>query len=146
MSNQQLINAVKQKFNENHQHLKQIKFSVNNEYQHHTLTDTTNLNIYGGVSGKIDMDGYNHLTIKVSCSGMTSGISPAQNLKLYYSMDDITYVLGEVISTNEVPGDPGRYAGMIRVENVGFRFVKLFAVGVSAMLSGSVYTIQFTRR
>ncbi len=146
MSSLGIIEALTRLSTANHAHLKNIKNSVNNEYEDLTLPNSANLNVYGGKTDAITMDGYNHLTIKVSCSGMTGGISPVQNIKLYYSLDDITYVLGEVLETNEVPLEAGRYAGHIRVENVGYKFVKLFAVGVSGMLPGSVYTIHFCRR
>jgi len=146
MSNLGIIEAINRQNAQTHQHLKNIKKSVNGDYTSTTLEGTTNLNIYSGVSDGIDMEGYNHLSIIVHCSGMTGGISPVQNLKLYYSLDNATYALGEVITTNEVPGSAGTYSGHIRVENTGFRYVKLFAVGVSGMLPGSVYTIHFCRR
>jgi len=103
----------------------------------------TGLTIYGSNNGTaIDMNGYRNVVIKVR-STATTGLSPLQNLRLYYSMDNADFIMGEVIEQNELPGVLTNYQGFIRIENVGFRYIRLLAVGVKA--SPTAYYINYSR-
>ena len=88
------------------------------------------------------MEGHTHLVIQAT-STATAGVSTVQNLQVYYSLDDTNYVLGEVITQNNIPTATTQYAGFIRLERTGFRYVKLFAIGVSQ--SPSAITVKFSR-
>lgn len=111
-------------------------------YEAQTLGNANNLLVYGGVSDKIDMEGHTHLVIQAT-STATAGVSTVQNLQVYYSLDDTNYVLGEVITQNNIPTATTQYAGFIRLERTGFRYVKLFAIGVSQ--SPTAITVKFSR-
>tara|TARA_Y100000401_G_scaffold113007_1_gene113148 strand:+ start:251 stop:703 length:453 start_codon:yes stop_codon:yes gene_type:complete len=108
-----------------------------------TLTGTGALIVYGSNNGtSIDMKGYRHLTIKVRSSA-TTGTSPLQNLRMYYSHDGGDFCMGEIVEQNELPGGAGNYQGVIRIKDVGFRYVQLIAIGVVA--SPTQYWIHYNR-
>jgi len=114
-------------------------------YQDIDIGNANNLKTYANSTDAINMDGQTHLVITVVCTGMTGSLGKLQNIKMYYSLDNVNYVLGEVIDMNEVPNIAGTYTGFIRLERTGFRYVKLFAVGISGILPGSNYTIRYSR-
>tara|TARA_R100000231_G_C5324587_1_gene164476 strand:+ start:245 stop:1432 length:1188 start_codon:yes stop_codon:yes gene_type:complete len=117
----------------------------NTTYEDETIGNADNLKVYANSTDAIDMDTFTHLVISVSCAGMTGSLGKLQNIKMYYSIDNSTYILGEVIDLNEVPNVAGTYTGFIRLERTGFRYVKLFAVGISGILPTSTYTIKYSR-
>tara|TARA_Y100000114_G_scaffold65989_1_gene60495 strand:+ start:1821 stop:2693 length:873 start_codon:yes stop_codon:yes gene_type:complete len=114
-------------------------------YSNTDIGNANNLKTYADSTDAIDMVGQTHLVISVVCSGMTGSLGKLQNIKMYYSLDNTNYVLGEVIDMNEVPNIAGTYTGFIRLERTGFRYVKLFAVGISGILPGSNYTVKYSR-
>ena len=111
--------------------------------ENQTLAGVSALTVYGSNNGtSIDMDGYRHLVIKVRSSA-TTGSSPLQNLRLYYSLDDSDFTIGEIVAQNELPGSSGNYQGIVRLENVGFRYIRLFSIGVTA--SPTAYYVYYSR-
>ena len=119
-----------------------VQVNEDTEYESETLGNASNLTVYGSTTDAIDMLGHSHLVIQAT-STATAGASSVQNLKLYYSLDDSNYVLGETITQNNVPGATTQYAGFVRLERTGFRYVKLFAVGVTQ--SPSAYVVKYSR-
>ena len=112
-------------------------------YENETLAGANALTIYGTNNGtSIDMSNHRHLVIKVRITATTAR-SPLQNIKIYYSLDDADFILGEIVEQNELPNNAGNYQGMIRIENVGFRYVRLFSVGLKA--SPTAYYINYSR-
>ena len=113
-------------------------------YEAVTLTRIAPLLVYGSTSTtSIDMDGYTNIVIAVK-SLATAGSSTLQNIRVYYSLDNSNWIMGEVVSQYEVPGaSPVEYNGMIRIENCGFQYIRLFAIGVTA--SPTAYTITYSR-
>ena len=113
-------------------------------YETLSLTGLAPLLVYGSSSTtSIDMIGYRNLVIAVK-SLATAGLSTLQNIRVYYSLDDVNWILGEVVSQFEVPGAvPIEYNGMIRIENCGFRYIRFFAVGITA--SPTAYTITYSK-
>jgi hypothetical protein len=122
-----------------------LQVEENTQYEDENIGNADNLKIYANSTDSIDMNNHTHLVISVSCAGMTGSLGKLQNIKMYYSIDDSTYILGEVIDLNEVPNVAGTYTGFIRLERTGFRYVKLFAVGISGILPASTYTIKYSR-
>ena len=113
------------------------------DYENKTLTGTAGLLVYGVNNGtSIDMEGYRNLVIKVR-STATTGLSPLQNLRVYYSLEGGDFTMGEVIEQNELAGGLTNYQGIIRLENVGFRYVQLIAVGTKA--SPTQYWVSYSR-
>ncbi len=119
-----------------------LQVNEDSEYQDETLGNAANLLVYGSTSDPIDMEGHTHLVIQATATA-TAGASSVQNLQMYYSLDNTNYVLGEVLQQNNVPGATTQYAGFIRLERTGFRYVKLFAIGVTQ--SPSAYVIKYSR-
>ena len=112
-------------------------------YENETLTGANSLTIYGSNNGTaIDMLNYRHIVIKVR-STATTALSPLQNLRVYYSMDNADFIMGEIIEQNELPGIATNYQGMIRLENVGFRYIRLLSIGLKA--SPTAYYINYSR-
>lgn len=113
-------------------------------YEAVSLTGIAPLLVYGSTSTtSIDMDGYTNIVIAVK-SLATAGSSTLQNIRVYYSLDNSNWIMGEVVSQYEVPGaSPVEYNGMIRIENCGFQYIRLFAIGVTA--SPTAYTITYSR-
>jgi hypothetical protein len=112
-------------------------------YENETLTGANALTIYGSNNGtSIDMSNHRHLVIKVR-STATTALSPLQNLRVYYSMDNADFIMGEIIEQNELPNGTTNYQGMIRLENVGFNYVQLLAIGLKA--SPTAYYINYSR-
>ena len=119
------------------------RLELSTNYENQTLAGVSALTVYGSNNGtSIDVNGYRHLVIKVR-STATTGASPLQNLRLYYSNDDSDFTMGEIIKQNELPGSSTNYQGIIRIENVGFRYVRLIAIGVTA--SPTAYYVHYSR-
>lgn len=117
--------------------------SKQSSHENQELAGVSGLTVYAANNGtSIDMEGYDHVVIKVR-STATTGTSPLNNIKVYYSLDDSDFTLGEIIQQNELPGAATNYQGIIRLENVGFRYLRLFAVGVTA--SPSAYFVNYCR-
>ena len=121
---------------------KSISVKTKITYENLSLAEGS-LNVYGSDNGaSIDMSNHRHVAIKIRMAG-TGGLSSLQNLKVYYSLDDTDFVLGEVITLNELPGSAGNYQGFIVLKHVGFKYVRLFSVGVSG--SPTNYYIHYNR-
>ena len=86
----------------------------NTSYEDETIGNADNLKVYASSTDLIDMNNHTHLVISVSCAGMTGSLGKLQNIKMYYSIDNSTYILGEVIDLNEVPNVAGTYTGFIK--------------------------------
>ena len=119
-----------------------VQTNEDTQYEAETLGNAANLLVYGSTSDAIDMNGHSHLVIQAEATA-TAGASSVQNLRLYYSLDDTNYVFGEVMTQYNVPGATTKYVGFTRLERTGFRYVKLFAVGVTQ--SPSAYVIKYSR-
>ena len=114
------------------------------DYETATLTGLASLLVYGSSStSSIDMNGYRNVVIAVK-SLATAGSSTLQNIRVYYSLDNSNWIMGEEVKQYEVPGaSPSEYNGMIRLENCGFRYIRFFSIGVTA--SPTAYTITYSR-
>mgnify|MGYP003138375861 CR=1 FL=1 len=113
-------------------------------YENNTLGSNT-LKNYAGNSDLIEMTDHTHLVIQVACSGMTGSLGTLQNLRVQYSLDNSTWVMGETLSSDETPGTAGEYTTFARIERTGFLYVRLFAVGIGGILPASTYTIKYSR-
>ena len=120
-------------------HVKQI---VN--YENQTLTGANGLIVYGADNGtSIDMNGYRHLVITIEATA-TTGLSPLNNLMLYNSLDDTNFVIEYgYIKLYEKPQNLGTYHNTIKIENVGYRYVRLYAHAIQG--SPTAYTIKYSR-
>lgn len=126
-------------------HLGTIATKVSSNYENQTLAGANALTIYGSNNGtSIDMNGYKHLTLKIRATA-TTGLSPLTNLKLYMSLDDADFTLSEqhTIRLYEVPTLTGNYQNTYRVENIGFRYIQLYAHALQG--SPTAYYINYSR-
>lgn len=124
--------------------LEDISSNVKAVKENQTLAGAMALIVYGANNGtNIDMENYKHLVIKVRATA-TTGLSPLNNLKLYYSLEGYDLTLSqETIQLYEVPTLTGNYQNTIRIENVGFRYIQFYAHAVQG--SPTHYYINYCR-
>ena len=114
------------------------------QYENQTLAGANGLTVLGANNGtSIDMDGFKHLVIKVRSTATAGAGLSINNLRVAYSLEGGDFTLGEVIPQNEHPTLSGNYQGIIRLENVGFRYVQLICVATAQ--SPTAYVINFSR-
>ena len=113
-------------------------------YENETLAGANGLTIYGADNGtSIDMNSHRHLVISIEATA-TTGLSPLNNLMLYVSHDDTNFVIQYgFIKLYEKPQNNGTYQNTIKIENVGFRYVRLYAHALQG--SPTAYSIKYSR-
>jgi len=129
----------------NHSKLDSLVAIHTANYEDVSLVGANNLITIGTQNGTaIDMNGFRHLVIKIRMLAM-SGAGYAQNLNVVYSLDDSSYTIddNEVISLKEHPMNPGEYEGVLRLKDVGFRYVQL--MGSARNQNPLSYIINYSR-
>jgi hypothetical protein len=113
-------------------------------YEDQTMAGTSGLLVYGGNNGtSIDMLGYRNLVMTISATA-TTGLSPLNNLMLYVSLDDTNFVTHHGFAQlYEKPLATGTYENTIKFENVGFRYIRLFAHALQG--SPTAYVVKYSR-
>jgi len=91
----------------------------------------------------IDMLNYRNLYIQIRMVGDTGLGSILNNIFVYYSLDNITFRLGEKIELEETDSASGNYEGIIRIKDTGARYVRLYAK--NRVGNPSNYLVQFSR-
>lgn len=91
----------------------------------------------------IDMLNYRNLYMQIRMVGDTGLGSILDNLYVYYSLDNTTFRLGEKIELTETDTASGNYEGIIRLTNVGARYVRLYAKSRTG--NPTNYLVQYSR-
>jgi hypothetical protein len=121
-----------------------LKTTTAGFYENQTMAGTSALTVYGNDNGtSIDMDGYNNLAMTIEAAA-TTGLSPLNNLMLYVSLDNTNFVLHHGhISLYEKPTALGTYQNTFHFQNIGFRYIRLFAHALAG--SPTSYTVKYSR-
>lgn len=91
----------------------------------------------------IDMLNYRNLYLQIRMVGDTGLGIILDNIYVYYSLDDTTFRLGEKIELSETDSASGNYEGIIRIKDVGARYVRLYAKNRTG--NPTNYLVQYSR-
>lgn len=96
-------------------------------YEDETHNTANLLSSPSNTGTSIDMLGYRNLVIKLRMSGDTGLGSINHNIHFYFSLDDSDFTIGDNIHLKEYGTASGNYQGIKRLQNCGFRYVRLYS-------------------
>ena len=107
-----------------------------------SISNLTSVNTFS--TTHIDMNNFRHIIIMVEMTANTGTFygTGLENLRVAYSLDDADYYLGEEIALVEKQ-TTGTYQGIIRLRDVGARYIKLYSANVGG--TPTAYTCEFSR-